>query len=70
MADGDKKTECLKVWMTERLFVDLNRLAILDDRKLSDFIGLILERHAYGNARRIEREDEGPNRGESGRNGP
>ncbi len=70
MADSDKKTECIKVWMSERLFIDLNRLAILDDRKLSDFIGLILERHAYGNARRTLRDEEGPNRPDVPRNGP
>jgi hypothetical protein len=64
----EKKTECVKVWMGERLFVDLNRLAILDDRKLSDFIGILLERAAYGLAR--QRNTEGPDRPESGRNGP
>ena len=59
MTDSDKKTECVKVWMNERLFVDLNRLAILDDRKLSEFIGLLLERAAYGLAK--PRSNEGPN---------
>lgn len=69
MANGDeKKTECVKVWMGERLFLDLNRAAILDDRKLSDFIGLILERHAYGISRRFDHE--GPDRPESPRSGP
>jgi hypothetical protein len=64
----DKKTECVKVWMSERLFVDLNRLAILDDRKLSDFVGILLERAAYGLAR--PRGTEGPDRPESGRSAP
>lgn len=62
MSESDKKTECVKVWMSERLFVDLNRLAILDDRKLSDFIGLLLERAAYGLAK--PRTGEVPNRPE------
>jgi hypothetical protein len=72
MANGadDKKTECIKVWMSEKLFIDLNRAAILDDRKLSEFIGLILERYAYGNARRVDRDEEGPNRPDAGRSGP
>lgn len=69
MSEHDKKTECVKVWMSERLFVDLNRLAILDDRKLSDFIGLILESKAYGDVRRLHRDEEGPNRADSPRNG-
>ena len=68
MADSDKKTECVKVWMSEKLFIDLNRAAILDDRKLSDFIGLALERLAYGISRRTD--GEGPNRPDEGRSGP
>lgn len=39
MSDDGKKTECIKVWMTERMFRDLSRDAMFDDRKLSDFIG-------------------------------
>ena len=70
MADSDKKTECVKIWLSERLFIDLNRLAIHDDRKLSDFIGLLLERYAYGDVRRINRDEEGANRPDAGRNGP
>lgn len=62
MSEHDKKTECVKVWMSERLFVDLNRLAIMDDRKLSDFIGLLLERAAYGLTK--PRTGEVPDRGE------
>jgi len=54
MPDDGKKTECVKVWMTERMFRDLSRDAMFDDRKLSDFIGLILERWAYGNTRQKE----------------
>lgn len=68
MADNDKKTECVKVWMSEKLFVDLNRAAIHDDRKLSEYIGLLLERHAYGISRRLD--DEGANRPDAGRGGP
>ena len=67
MSEHDKKTECVKVWMSERLFVDLNRLAILDDRKLSDFIGLLLDRAAYGIAK--PRTAEGADRGDSPRSG-
>lgn len=56
MAEDGKKTECVKVWMTERMFRDLSRDAMYDDRKLSDFIGLVLERWAYGNTRQRELE--------------
>ena len=68
MSGDEKKTECVKVWMSEKLFVDLNRAAILDDRKLSEFIGLILDRYAYGISRR--NDEEGPNRPDAGRSGP
>jgi hypothetical protein len=46
--------------MEEQLFVDLNRLAILDDRKLTEYVYLILWRHAYGNSTRLPADDEGP----------
>ena len=65
----EKKTECVKVWVGERLFVELNRCAIRDDRKLSDFIGLLLERHVYGHRPRPEPEAEGADRCESVRSG-
>lgn len=60
----DKKTEQVKVWMDERLFVDLNRLAILDDRKLSEYISVVLSRHVYGHSPRGMAEGEGAVRGE------
>ncbi len=57
-----KRTECVKVCMDERLFIDLNRQAILDDRKLADYIYRVLWRHAYGNLSRIPQGDEGTER--------
>lgn len=59
---GEKKTECAKVWMDEQLFLDLNRLAIADDRKLSEYIELICRRHCYGNSIRRLKDLEGPQR--------
>ena len=56
MSDGDKKTECVKVWMTEGLFRQLSREAAMDDRKLSDFIALALDRYLNGNKRQRELE--------------
>lgn len=34
--------------MEERLFIDLNRVAILQDRKLSDLLYLLARKYAYG----------------------
>ena len=55
-----KKTELLKLYVDERLYVDLNRLAVLDDRKLTEYVYLILWRHANGNSSRVLPEEEGP----------
>ena len=54
-----KRSEVVKVSMDERLFIDLNRLAILDDRKLAEYVYLVLWRHAYGNSARIAADEEG-----------
>lgn len=59
--NGDKKTECIKVWMEERLFIDLNRLAMHDDRKLSEYVSVVLSRHCYGNVPRTGPPGEGSN---------
>ena len=56
MSESDKKTECVKVWMTETLFKQLSREAAMDDRKLSDFIALALDRYLNGNKRQRELE--------------
>lgn len=48
MTDSTKRTECVKVCMEERLFIDLNRVAILQDRKLSDLLYLLARKYAYG----------------------
>ena len=64
MAD-DKKTSYVKVWLSEPLELELRRLAEHDERKLSDFVGLILRRYVYGNGARASDELDGANRGAS-----
>lgn len=59
MTDDSKKTEGVKVWLSEPLELELRRLADLDDRKLSDYIGLVLRRHVWGQAARCPTEMEG-----------
>lgn len=44
----DKKTESVKVWLSEPLELELRRLADREDRKLSDYIGTVLKRHVWG----------------------
>jgi hypothetical protein len=48
MADAIKRTECVKVCMSEQMLLDLNREAIHADRTLAEFIWLILRDWKYG----------------------
>lgn len=59
MADDAKRTECVKVCFEERLFIDINRLAILEDRKLADYLYLLARRHVYGHGSRKGMGEEG-----------
>lgn len=47
MADA-KRTECVKVCFSERMFLDLNRRAIREDRSLSELLFLIVRDDEYG----------------------
>ena len=67
MADDGKKTECVKVWLSEPLELELRRMADGDSRKLSEYIGLILRRHVWGHSASTVVDDEGAIRGASGR---
>jgi len=64
MADDSKKTECIKVWLSEPLELALRRLADQDDRKLSEYICIILRHHVYGYGAPATGEPEGPKRGD------
>ena len=46
--DDGKKTSRAIVWMSPELELALHRLAAADDRKLSDYIGVVLRRHVFG----------------------
>ena len=59
MADSTKRTECVKVCMDEQMLLDLNRQAIREDRKLSDYLYLVLRGWAYGNLAREPSGNEG-----------
>ena len=66
MADAIKRTECVKVCMPEQMLLDLNREAIRQDRKLSDYLYLALRRFAYGNLPTEAIETEGQELGTDG----
>ncbi len=60
----EKKSEALKIWISESLLLELSKLADVDDRKLSDYVARVLERHVYGHRRAPDAGQEGPVRGE------
>lgn len=60
MADDNKRTESVCTRLTERMSLDLNRLAAIEDRSLSDFLYVIVRRHLYGESVRLQRPDGQP----------
>lgn len=60
MADNTKRTECVKVCFTERALIDLNRLAIREDRKLADMAHVLVLRGMYGSIGRPSESPEAP----------
>jgi hypothetical protein len=48
MADDGKRSEMVCTKLTERMFIDLGRLAALDDRSLSDLLFMMIRRELYG----------------------
>jgi hypothetical protein len=58
----DKRSECIKVYVSEPLELELRRLADGEDRKLSDYIAIVLRRHVFGHLAPGMEETQGPNR--------
>lgn len=57
MATNEKLLDHIKVHLGESLKRDLQDLAMADDRRVSDYIRIILEYHVYGAQRRIQGRD-------------
>lgn len=62
MAESSKRTECVKVCMSEEMFLDLNHDAIHADRTLAEFIYLLLRDWKYGHGTRRHPGREGTER--------
>ena len=56
MADDNKRTDNVCSRVTERMYIDLNRLAALEERTLADFIFILLRRELYGRTVRLDGE--------------
>jgi hypothetical protein len=48
LADDGKRSEVLCTKVTERMALDMLRLASLDDRSVSEFMFLLIRRELYG----------------------
>jgi hypothetical protein len=53
MADDGKRGELVCFKVTERMALDLNRLAAVDERSLSDFMFLMTRQRLYGDVARL-----------------
>ena len=62
--DKDKKTEAIRVYVSEPLELALRRLADDNDRSLSEYIALVLKRHVYGHGKCGQPEGEGTDKAE------
>lgn len=50
MLDDNKRTEAIKIWLTERELHDLCKQAIRDDRKPGEMLRVIVRRSRNGPA--------------------
>ncbi len=48
MADDGKRGEVAATKLTERMYIDANRVAAADDRSLSDWLYMLVRRELYG----------------------
>lgn len=59
MADDGKKTEMACTKLTERMYIDANRVAAMDDRSLSEWLFMLVRRELYGRTVKLPSSDEG-----------
>lgn len=66
MLDDNKRTHPLKIWLTEREYVELCKLADAQDRKNSDAGRVIIRRFMFGNIGAVPTEIHGAKCAEEG----
>lgn len=57
MADDGKRTEVACTKLTERMYIDANRIAAMDDRSLSDWLYMLVRRELYGRTVKLPSAD-------------
>jgi hypothetical protein len=56
--DDGKRTETVSFKVSERTLVDLSRYCAMEDRKLSEFLNLMVRRHLYGHLKADESDEQ------------
>jgi len=54
MSDDGKRSELVCTKVTERMALDLLRLAVSEERSISDCMYRLLRSHLYGNVNRLD----------------
>ena len=67
MADDIKRQHDIKLWLTDREFLDLSKAAEREDRKVGEMGRVIIRRFMYGNIGSCQQEFHGPNSADAGR---
>ena len=67
MPDDTKRQHDLKLWLTDREFLDLSRMAEREDRKAGEMGRVILRRFMYGNMGACDGSFHGANSPDAGR---
>jgi len=67
MVDDVKRQHDIKLWLTDREFLDLSKAAEREDRKVGEMGRVIVRRYMYGNIGPACPEIHGANRADSGR---
>jgi len=69
MPDDNKRPHDLKLWLTDREYIDLCKLADSQDRKPGELGRVIVRKYMYGNVGALECECKQANSADKGRAG-
>jgi hypothetical protein len=67
MVDDTKRQHDIKLWLTDREFLDLSKAAEREDRKVGEMGRVIVRKYMYGNIGACGPDFHGPNSPEQGR---
>lgn len=56
MADDGKRSDLACTKVTERMFIDMGRLAAIEERSLSDWLYRVIRQRIYGDVARLSND--------------